>query len=290
MEKHDIIIIGGGPAGITAAIQLKRYNIDTLLLEKEDLGGLLRNAHLIENYLGFPDGISGRKLVELIYKQIQRIGVSIKFERVEYIEYQDNLFYTHANNIMISPILVIATGTIPRKLSEDIVSPKLIGKQVFYEITSIENVFRKNILIIGGGDAAFDYALTLSENNKVIIINRREKPKCLPVLWEYYLNNPSISYYPNVEVEEIRKVENGLIVVSTSGRIFNVDYVVAAIGREPNIGFLSPKLMENIDKLIEQHRLYMIGDVRNNRFRQISISVGDGMRAAMDIIFRRYTI
>ncbi len=284
MEKHDVIIIGGGPAGITTAIQLTRYGIDNLLFERDEIGGLLRNAHLIENYPGFPDGIPGIKLVELFHQHLERLNTNIEFREVKYLDYHNNLFSISIDEKKISSkIVVIATGTTPKELPEEIISRNLIGKQVFYDIINLRKTSNKTIGIIGGGDAAFDYALTLSKKNKIMIFNKNNKPKCIPVLWERCLKKPSIKYHPNIIVDKIRKIEENII-ITTPDREFNVDYLIIAIGRKPCLPPLSHSIKENMDRLTKEKRLYLIGDVINKRNRQTAISIGDGMRTAMDII------
>lgn len=284
MEKHDIIIIGGGPAGITTAIQLTRYGIDNLLFEREEIGGLLRNAHLIENYPGFPDGIPGVKLIELFHQHLEKLNVNIEFREVKYLDYNNNLFSISIDEKKFSSkIVVIATGTTPKELSEEIISRDLIGKQVFYDIINLRETSDRTIGIIGGGDAAFDYALTLSKKNKIMIFNRNKKAKCIPVLWERCLKKSSIKYHPNIIIDKIRKIEENIIII-TYDREFNVDYLIIAIGRKPCLPPLSASVKENMDRLRKEKRLYLIGDVINRRNRQTAISIGDGMKAAMDII------
>ncbi len=117
--KEKIIIIGGGPAGIAAAIQLKRYNLDPLLFEPEKPGGLLRNANLIENYPGFPNGISGVKLTKLIHKQLESFNIQTRTEKVRTLEFAKNndcFIIQTANSSYNADIVIIATGTKPKKL------------------------------------------------------------------------------------------------------------------------------------------------------------------------------
>ncbi len=286
---YEVIVIGGGPAGIAAAIQLTRYQINTLLLEKNKIGGLVRNAYLVENYPGFPSGINGESLSNLLHQHIKKIGVPVCFEEVTSLDYQDNLFIVETNNrALTSRIVIIATGTIPKKLPEGVVSKDLIGKKFFYEIMHLKDVSNRDILVVGNGDAAFDYALSLSDKgNKVIIASRSSKPKCIPILEERCFERSSIEYYPNTVITSIRKVENHLLVTSSTSKVFTVDYVVAAIGRKPCLGFLSPTVRRDLEKLCEEQKLYLAGDVKNGRLRQVAISVGDGVRAAMEIIRKR---
>ena len=184
IHNSEVVIIGAGPAGIATAIQLRRYNIEPVLLERKKIGGLLGNANLVENYPGFPGGISGLELVELFKKQLKNTGVKVDFENVMELEYEDGAFFTRTNKRAIkSNIIVIATGTKPRKNSGFSISDE-IKDRVFYEIYPILGIKNKKIAVIGAGDAAFDYALNLCRENEVTILNRSEQTKCIPVLRE----------------------------------------------------------------------------------------------------------
>jgi len=117
IESDEIVIIGAGPAGVTAAIQLKRYGIPFTLLEKERVGGLLWNANLVENYPGFPAGVSGPKLVGLIMKQMERIGVEVKFDSVVELQYDGNSFQIRTSQAEYSPrYVIVASGTRPNPI------------------------------------------------------------------------------------------------------------------------------------------------------------------------------
>jgi thioredoxin reductase len=281
---YDVIIIGGGPAGIAAAVQLHRSDVSTLILEKEEVGGLLLNANKVENYLGFPEGISGRELVKTFKKQLSFLGVKIKIEKVESIKYEKNKFTLLTNEApFFSKYLIIASGTSPKKLlytfSEE------VQKRVFYESykMTMEN---KEIVIIGGGDAAFDQALNLSKNNKVTILNRNTQHKCLPLLHRRVKSNNQITYRTMIEVKSVECSKERLFLrCIDKGKDVSIscDYILGAIGREPALEFnLTEK--ELINDLISKTRLFYIGDVVNDLFRQTTIAAGEGIKAAMKII------
>ena len=189
-----MVIIGAGPAGISTAIQLKRYGVEPTLLEKKEIGGLLKNANLVENYPGFPSGVPGPELVKLFKKQLENIQIKVHFEKVLELDYKNGLFSIKTNQKKITcRIIVIASGTKPRKLSYPDL-PAKIENHIFYEIYPLTQVENKKIAIIGAGDAAFDYALNLSKQNKVTILNRGEEVKCLPLLWKRAMETKNISY------------------------------------------------------------------------------------------------
>ncbi len=289
MNSKDVIIIGAGPAGIATAIQLKRYVIDTVLFEKEKIGGLLRNANLLENYPGFPKGISGLNLVELFKKHLEHTGVTVSFERILELEYRDEMFFARTNERTIkSNIAVIATGTKPIFFSSPPVSDE-INNRIFYEVYPIRGIKNKKIVIIGAGDAAFDYALNLSrKNKKVTILNRSKRANCIPVLKERCKKSDNISYLSDVSVREITNDDDKFLLSYTCNfsrdRIqIEADFVIGAIGRESCLDFLGNELKKIFENLINAGRLYMVGDIKNGMYRQTAICAGDGIKAAMKI-------
>ncbi len=288
MGARDVVIIGAGPAGIAMAIQLKRHSIEPVILEKGEIGGLLKNANLIENYPGFPDGISGPNLVELFKRQLANAGVTVSFERVLELEHEHRAFLTKTNRRTLrSSIVVIASGTKPKRVSEIRITDG-IEDRIFYEVYPIRGVQNKRVAIIGAGDAAFDYALGLSQNNEVTILNRGEQDRCIQVLRDRCMKSEAISYLTNVSVREVTGKGDRLLLSCLNGdnqkehQIY-ADYLVIAAGREPSLDFLGDELRNSSEDLIRRNKLYVIGDVKNKAFRQTAICVGDGVMAAMQI-------
>jgi len=272
----EVIIVGAGPSGIACAIQLNRYNINSIILEKDEIGGLIKNANLIENYPGFPDGISGIKYTQLLKRQAKANQLNIVNETVKEIHYSQNLFLVTTNdNLYHSRYLVLASGTKPLLLN---ITPtdKNIKKRIFYDIFKLGYIENKRVAIIGAGDCAFDYALNLSKKNDVTIINRTDKIKAILILQECVRNNKNIKCLNNTTVQKIEKATSGLILGLSNNDRMVADYLLIAIGREPNLDFIDPKLLN-------QSNLYQIGDVKNGRFRQLTIAVGDGTITAMKI-------
>lgn len=284
MQVRDVVIIGAGPAGLATAIQLQRYNIEPVLLEQNEIGGLLRNANLVENYPGFPEGISGLDLVALFEKHLEHAGVRASFERALELEYRDQVFFVQTNHRLItSKIAVIATGTKPVRIATFPITERILC--TVYPILGIRN---KKVAIIGAGDAAFDYALNLSRENKVTILNRSERVKCIPLLMERCMQSRNISYLHNTTVRAIADEGDRLALTCIQGDDHNeshigADYVVVAIGREPCLDFLGSELERRFEDLIDANRLYLVGDVKNDIYRQTAICAGDGVKAAMQI-------
>ncbi|MDO8785977.1 MAG: NAD(P)/FAD-dependent oxidoreductase, partial [Syntrophales bacterium] len=287
MQTEDVIIIGAGPAGIATAIQLKRYGIVPLLLEKNTTGGLLRNADLIENYPGFPGGISGPALVNLFEKQLAENSINVTFTETTALDSKDNLFrVATSREVYYSRIIVVASGTKPRKAMIPETAEELKDR-IFYEVYPLLQIKGKKIVIVGAGDAAFDYALNLGKNNEVIIYNRSGTTKCLPLLRERVESAPSISYCEDTKILGITSISptDMLVECSNPGGISKVaaHYLVFAVGREPQLDFFSERLKGNVREMEERGILYFAGDVKNGAFRQTAIAVGDGIMAAMKI-------
>lgn len=276
--NRKIGIIGGGPAGCSVALQLLKYNINPIIFEKKGICSLLKNPYLIENYLGFPEGIKGNELRKKIIKQLK--GIKIIYEEVIDLEYDKGFLTKTTENVYKFDILVIATGTKPQKFPKDFNS-----KKIFYDVFPLLNSPFKDILIIGGGDIAFDYTLNLSsKGKKVVIINRKNKPKCNQKLYKNVLANKKIRLIPNTEVIDIVE-DNKKLRISFSSRkkFYNFDAVLIAIGRTPETGFFSKNFKEIISNLTKEKKLYFTGDVKNGIYRQISIASGDGIKTGMRI-------
>jgi thioredoxin reductase len=285
MQVKKVTIIGAGPAGIATAIQLKRYGIEPVLLEKNRIGGLLLNANLVENYPGFPDGIPGPELIKLFEAQLKTAGVPVNFEEVSNLDYEKDFIVKTSERELCSRITVIASGTKPKKYdSSDI--PQELAHRIFYEIYPIAGIRDKKVIIVGAGDAAFDYALKLGKRNEISILNRSERKKSLPVLRERVHTSPKIRYRENVTISRIGNANNGLFLecnISGEKRTLQADYILFAIGRASQTDYFTEKLRKRAPELKEEGLLYFVGDVQNAIYRQTAIAVGNGIQAAMKI-------
>jgi thioredoxin reductase (NADPH) len=287
MNKTKVIIIGCGPAGIATGIQLKRCEIDHIILEKDEIGGLLHNANLIENYPGFPGGISGQKLIEIIKKQAKDFDLNIVHDEVITLNrFRRDYVINTVRDIYRADIVMVASGTKPVTYNHTEIPADLPGR-VLYEIKTITDIRTADIAIIGGGDAAFDYALNLSRNNKILLFNRGKKTNCLPLLYQRVISNANITYIEKADLKIIKRSSdsNMAIKFNVAGRssAYNVNYLVFAIGRVPQIDFVSDEIKEGYEKYMLEGTLHFIGDVKNGDYRQCAIAMGDGIKAAMMI-------
>ncbi len=286
MIKTKAAIIGAGPAGTAAAVQLKRYGIDFVIFERDKIGGLAANANLIENYPGFPHGISGGRFVALLEKHFTSLEISLSFAEVRAVDYVGTHFIITADGKKYaSDYLIIASGTEPLQDKSILIKPEA-KPQVFYEIAGagLDNV--KRAAVIGGGDAAFDYALNLSGRGiETEIFIRGDSPNALALLVERAANDSNITVRTNCRLAEVNGSETlNLKFIHKSSELFvKADCIFFAIGRHGNIKFLTEKMKKESATLQEKGKLFFTGDVKNDIYRQTTIAAGDGLRAAMRI-------
>lgn len=278
MKSFDVGIIGAGPAGISCAIQLKRYGVLPVIFEKDELGGLLRNANLVENYPGFK-AIPGTELVKHFKEHFFNLNLDTVKENVIKADYNNGFDIITDKETYSCRILVAASGTVPKTLNLN----EEVQDRVFYDITALSNERDRDIVIVGSGDAAFDYAINLSRSNRVKILNRNSDIKCLPLLWNRSKNKENIEYFENTEIANAETYAGKLNISLNSDENINADYILGAIGREPNLEFLSHEINSNRQTLEEKGVFYIIGDAANGIYRQTSIAVGNGIEAAMKI-------
>ena len=212
---------------------------------------------------------------------MERIGVQVTFDSVTKLDLQNESFLVKTPHASYCPrYVIVATGTKPKPLPLTI--PPNVQSRVFSDVYQLLDVREKQIVIIGAGDAAFDYALNLTKNrNSVTILNRGRDVKCLRLLWERAAANPNIVYCAETPVSAVTldKAANKLEIRLEAGVSLSANYLLFAIGRVPQTNFLSEELVNNRNV----DGLYFVGDVKNDLYRQAAIAAGDGLRAAMQI-------
>jgi thioredoxin reductase (NADPH) len=279
-----IAVIGGGPAGSAAALQLRRYGFEPVLFERSRIGGLALNANRIDNYPGFPDGISGLELSGLIGRQLARHSVKIVGDGVVALDYSRGRFalITTRHDRFIFDIVIAASGTGPRRFDKALFHGD--HGRIKYEVYPLRHISGKTVAVIGAGDAAFDYTLSLQKRNKVYILSRKARAKCLPALWRAVLKNRNITYIGGVQIMNVNVNKNHFFIkLRHCSDMIKADYLVAALGRLPDLTYMKPRLIALKKQLVRKKLLYIAGDLKNGRYRQIAIAAGDGLRAAMDI-------
>lgn len=283
-------IIGAGPAGMAAAIQLSHYGMKPVLFAQNPNGSLLKNAWRVTNYLGFGAGITGKELLKKFQSQLAKHNIRLIRRQVILLKYNSKssrfIVRVAGKKQCFFDFLIVATGTEPKLLGNDwCVKAK---PRLFYEVFPLLKLRHKTVLIVGGGDAACDNALNLAKFNKIIVCNRSKSTNTLPILLAKVKNHPNITYYNNCKVQRIVtkscKKNLGFALDNFGKHVYiEADYVLAAIGRLPNKDYYhnTMRLMEK--KLVKQGRLFLVGDVKNSIYRQIAIASGDGVMAAMKI-------
>jgi thioredoxin reductase (NADPH) len=208
----DIAIIGAGPAGIAAAVQLKRFDLAPYVFEKKNIGGLLWNAHWVENYPGFPGGISGADLAMLFKNHLETFHIPVIPDAVTSLDYQpehDCFQLITGRETYTANIVIAAPGTEPKTEGILDMVPEELRQYVVFEIFPPMELTGKKIVIVGGGDIAFDYALHLSQfqGNNITLVYRSEKINALPLLARRVQGIPNITL---VSSAALKKVEKGV--------------------------------------------------------------------------------
>ncbi len=298
MIKVEAVIVGAGPAGIAAAIQLQRQGVPFVLLEPQRIGGALHNAHQVENYPGFPAGLPGTELAEyfkesLLWHEIKPVRdrvVRIGFEAVT------GLFRVHCarNAAFLAEHLILATGTVARQPTNLPGWREAYGKRCFTEVTEMLDLEGQRIVVLGSGSNAFDYALTLAKHNQVAVVLRGGESRARPQLKQRVQANRGIRVGTWMELARVEVLDEQLRlhwrITGSEGRkgsgqphIDTCDHVVAAIGREATLPEFSITLEKLQDKLFREGRIQRVGDVAHDDLRQTGVAVGEGIRAAMHV-------
>ena len=286
---YDIIIVGAGPAGLTAAIYAARANKKVLVFEAKSPGGQIINAHLVTNYPGVKS-MSGSEFAENLYNQVKDLGVEIKFETVLSIDEDKNVI-TNKDKYKAKSI-ILATGADNRKLNienED----KLVGKGISYCATCDGNFYKNKVVaVVGGGNVALEDALYLSDIvSKVYLIHRRDsfKGSELTLKKKKKKDNVEIIYNSTVtKINGVDKVESIVINNNDQERTIKLDCLFVAIGQEPkNIVFknvidIDDKGYINTNDGVHTNvkGIYVAGDARDKLLRQLTTAVSDGSIAA----------
>lgn len=296
MEKKELVIIGGGPAGLSAGIYASRAEVETVLLERGVPGGLVMSTHFIENYPGFGEGIGGPELMIEMDKQARRFGLEILSKSVDSIGVTDKgiIIKTSSGDINAGAV-IIATGVSHQLLGVK-GEAQFTGRGVSYCATCDGAFFRgKSVAVVGGGDAAVEEANFLTRfADKVYIIHRRDELRATKIVQKKAFENPKIDFVWSSVVEEIQGTDtvNTLIVKnvrSNERKPLSVEGAFIYVGNKPNSDLV--KDIVNLDQngfiitdenmMTSSKGIYAAGDVRQKFLRQVVTAVADGAIAAV---------
>ncbi|MBI3313120.1 MAG: thioredoxin-disulfide reductase [Candidatus Omnitrophica bacterium] len=297
MNQFDVAIIGGGGAGLTAALYTSRAKLSTLLLEKLVPGGQIALTDIVENYPGFPEGITGGEISQRMEEQAKRYGTQIAYEEVKSIAKNPSGSFEikTSSETYTSRAIILAAGASFRTLGV-VREKELTGRGVSYCATCDGAFFKeKEIIVVGGGDSAMQEGLFLTRfANKVSVIHRRDKLRASPILQERAKQNPKIQFVWDTVVEKIqgdKKVEGVTLknVKTQEVRDFKTDGVFVFIGHEPNTAFLKGfvelddhgyvKADASLKTSVEG--VFAAGEIRAGAVKQLVSACGEGCEAAL---------
>jgi thioredoxin reductase (NADPH) len=302
VTDYQVIIIGSGPAGCTAALYLSRANIKPLVLEGIQPGGQLTITTDVENYPGFPEGIMGPKLMDLMRQQAERFGAVFRpLEPVESVNFTTHPFeITTDQRVYVTPAVIVASGASAKQIG--LPSEKeLSGYGVSYCATCDGFFFRgKEIVVVGGGDSAMEEATFLSKfASKVTVIHRREELRASKIMQDRARANPKLQFVLNTTVDEvIGAKETGVTALKLRNLVTNevsemkTQGLFVAIGHTPNTQpYVGQLDLDQAGYIALPHRnstvtniqgVFACGDVVDHIYRQAITAAGSGCQAALD--------
>jgi thioredoxin reductase (NADPH) len=300
-SEYRVVIIGSGPAGCTAALYLSRANLVPLVLEGLQPGGQLTITTDVENFPGFPEGIQGPKLMDLMRQQAERFGAVFKFEEVQSVNFRMHPFEIVTDQrTYVAEAVIIASGASAMQIG--IPSEKLLqGFGVSYCATCDGFFFKeKEIVVIGGGDSAMEEATFLTKfAKKVTVIHRREELRASKIMQDRALSNPKIEFIFNKVVDEIVGTKEGGVTAlklrdtrTNEASEIKAQGLFVAIGHTPNTKAYAGQIqLDERGYIVLPHRhstvtniqgVFASGDVVDHIYRQAITAAGSGCQAALD--------
>jgi len=296
-KEYDVIIIGGGPAGLSAGIYTSRARLNSLLIERGVVGGQIADAEMVENYAGFAEGVSGVELGQLMQRQAAKYGLNITIAEVTGLELKkEKRVVNTTKGDFTAKAVIIASGSERSKLGTP-GERELTGKGVSYCATCDAPFFKeKPIAVVGGGDIAITEALHLAKfASKVVVIHRRDRLRATRILEERARAEPKIEFLWDTVVEKIEgedMVKRLNLRQVKTGKKSNLDVagVFIATGFKPNTDYLKGFLpldkagfIKTNDRMeTEIPGIFAAGDIRLNSARQAITAAGDGAAAAVN--------
>jgi len=299
-KKQKVVIMGSGPAGLTAAIYTARANLEPLVFEGLEAGGQLTLTTDVENFPGFPEGIQGPALMNAMRQQAERFGATCLRERIDSVDFSERPFKVVSGDMTFeAETFIIASGASAKMLG--IASEKLLLGRGVSTCATCDGFFYKDkeILVVGGGDSAVEEGTFLTKfASKVNIVHRRDQLRASKIMQERAFKNPKVDFIWNAVIEEIlgdvEKGVTGVVLKNTAtGETTrkDIDGIFIAIGHTPNTSIFKGKLaMDEVGYLITKEGstetnvpgVFAAGDVRDNKYRQAITAAGSGCMAAID--------
>lgn len=297
-KQVKVLVLGSGPAGLSAALYAARAELAPVVLTGMELGGQAALTHTIENYPGFPDGVGGQELGELFQKQAERFGAKVEFDTAQAVDLSQRPFKISTDNgIYLADSLVIATGARPNHL-EIPGETEFTGKGVSYCATCDGWFFKdKKVIVVGGGDSAIEEGLFLTRfASSVTIVHRRDSLRAGKVLQNRAFNDPKVNFVWNSVLTEIKGdgvVKSAKLKNTQSGEVseFETDGVFIFIGHTPNTQIFAGQLEMDASGYINSNMMmetnvpgvFVAGEVADSHFRQVVTSAGMGAAAAIQV-------
>lgn len=297
-ERVRVLILGSGPAGLSAALYAARADLEPVVLTGMELGGQVSLTYIVENYPGFPEGVGGMEMVDLFQKQAERFGARVEIDLADQVDLSEKPFRVKTANgkLYLADTLIITTGASAKHL-EVPGEQEFTGRGVSYCATCDGWFFKeKQVIVVGGGDSALEEGIFLTRYaDNVTIVHRREELRAGAVLQERAQKNDKIGYMWNTVVKEIvgdGSVEKVRLVDTETGqeRDHPVEGVFIFIGHYPNSDLFDGQLeMDDQGYIIVDQRMhtsvpgvFAAGEIADPHFRQVVTSAGMGAAAAME--------
>ena len=298
-ERVKVLIIGSGPAGLSAALYAARAEMNPVVLTGMELGGQVSLTFTVENYPGFPDGVGGTQLVELFQKQAERFGARVEFDTATEVDLSQRPFRVRTyNGEYLADTMIVSTGATPIHLNVP-GETELTGRGVSYCATCDGWFFKdKDVVVVGGGDSALEEGIFLTRYAKsVSIVHRRDALRAGAILQKRAMENPKINFIWNTMITEVKgdqavRAVHLKNVATGEESDFPVDGVFIFIGHNPNTQLFENQLeLDERGYLVTDHLMntnvpgvFAGGEAADPNFRQVITSAGMGAAAAMQAI------
>lgn len=305
---RNVVVIGSGPSGWTAALYLSRANLAPIVYAGAQVGGQLTTTTEVENFPGFPKGIEGPELMMAMEEQAKRFGTEVEYAMIDSVDFSKRPFVLHSGDkTILANAVIISTGASPRMLGLE--TEKEFWNRGVHTCAVCDGGFYRNkpVAVIGGGDSAMEEASYLSKlASKVYIVHRRDTLRASKIMADRAMENPKIEFVWNSEVEAVvgdgatpfPKMKALRVRNSKTGHLQDLDAAAmfVAIGHIPNSGFLKGAVEVNGEGyiLVNEHQetnipgVYAAGDIHDHTYRQAITAAGYGCKAALEV--ERYLV